>query len=434
MPADATVTTLREAESYLDGLINLERGAPFDYAALGLERIRALLEACGRPERGLPCVHVAGSKGKGTTTLAVEVLLRAAGRRVGTYTSPHLESWIERFRVDGRPVDAQRLVEGLARLQPAIEKLRADARLRPSFFDACTALALRLFADLRVDAGSIEVGLGGRLDSTNVVESRVSLITALQLEHTDKLGATLEAIAAEKAGILRPGVPALVGPLPAPALAVVRERARVVGAPLREIAAPRSRSTAMGLCCELADGRRLRAPVLGAHQAANLALAVAAAEEFLGRALRAPELGALEKLELPGRIERLGDAILDCAHTPDAARALRRALQDAWPGRRWALVLCISRDKDARGVLDELAGPARVCVATAAEPLRSLEPAALAALAREAGIDVVDCEPEPRAALARAQALARPGELLVVTGSVYLAGALRAPLREAARP
>src|SRR5262245_37458311 len=171
------LATLSDAERYLDGLINREKKTQYDYERLGLGPIRALLAAIGHPERGLACVHVAGSKGKGTTTLASECLLRAAGVRVGTYPSPHLESWRERFRIDGAPVGESELVAGLREIQPAIERLRADPELCPSFFDATTALALHLFHRAGVEAGAIEVGLGGRLDSTNAVAARVSVVT-----------------------------------------------------------------------------------------------------------------------------------------------------------------------------------------------------------------------------------------------------------------
>jgi len=169
--------TLNDAERYLDGLINREKKTQYDYERLGLGPIRALLAEVGHPELDLPCVLVAGSKGKGTTTLAAEQLLRAAGRRVGTFTKPHLESWRERFRIDGELVNEAELVAALRGMQPAIERLRGDTERCPSFFDVTVALALRLFRDSGVDVGAIEVGLGGRLDSTNAVDARVTVVT-----------------------------------------------------------------------------------------------------------------------------------------------------------------------------------------------------------------------------------------------------------------
>jgi dihydrofolate synthase/folylpolyglutamate synthase len=424
----AEFENLRHAEAYLDGLIDWERRARFDYAALGLARIRALLAALDHPERDVPCVHVAGSKGKGSTTLAAEALLGACGLRTGAFTSPHLASWLERFRVAGAPVSEADLLRVLRSIHPAIERLRRDPELCPSFFDVSTALALALFRELRVDAAVVEVGLGGRIDSTNAVDSRVSVITSIELEHTDKLGSTLFAIAGEKAGILRPGVPAVCGALPDEALAVVRARAREVGARLGEVAPRDIDAGAGGVRFALPDGRRTASRVLGAHQASNLALAVVAVEAFLSRALRPAELAALEKLELPARIERFGDVVLDCAHTPGSARALRETLERVAPGRRWVLAACISRDKDAVAIARELAAPVRIGIATSAEPVRSLAPSELARAMAAGGIAAVECAPRPLDALARARALARRGEWVVLTGSVYFAGAVRGAL------
>ncbi len=420
-----TLETLDDATSYLEGLINLERRRDFDYEKLGLGRIRALLEAIGHPERGLPCLHIAGSKGKGTVALAAEVLLRAAGRRVGTYTSPHLESWTQRFRIDGAPVAVEAMVGALRSMIPAVEKLRQDPELRPSFFDVSTALALVLFRKLRVDAGVMEVGMGGRLDSTNAVESKVSVITTIQLEHTEKLGKTVEEICAEKAGILRAGVPAAHGPLVAGAYGVLAARAVACNTELHAVTAPQAELRLDGLSVQLEDGRELRAPILGLHQATNLALAVRACELFVGRPFRDRELAALESLQLPARLERFGDTILDCAHTPDSARELRRTLGALWPGRPWVLVVSISADKDAARILAELAPPSRACIVTSAEPVRSLAPEVLNALARAAGIAEVESSAQPMDALQRARELAGPDELVVLTGSVYFAGALR---------
>ena len=417
--------TLADAESYLDGFINRERVASFDYERLGLERIRMLLAGIGNPEVSPPCIHIAGSKGKGSTALACEALLAAAGLRVGTYTSPHLESWRERFRIDRAPVGVDRLLRGLRGLAPAAERLRRDPAARPSFFDVTTALALAIFREAGADAAAIEVGIGGRIDSTNVVESRVSVLTTVQLEHTDKLGSTLEEIAGEKAGILRPGVPMLHGPLELEALSAVVARAVAEDAPLEEVRPRVLREGAEGLELELPDGRRAFASTIGAHQATNLALALRAVETFLSRALRPEEIAALGSLRLPARVERFGSVILDCAHSPDSARALRRALEAVWPERPWVLVVSLAKDKDAPGFFAGLAQSVRACVVTRAEPLRSTDPDALEPLARAAGIAQVEAIPEPKAALDRARELAGEGNLVVITGSLYLAGALR---------
>ncbi len=417
--------SLTDAERYLSGFINYERMRHFDYGRLGLRRIRELLAAVDHPEAGLPCVHIAGSKGKGSVALAAESLLCAAGRRVGTYTSPHLTSWRERFRIDGVPVTGERLVGELRRLQPAAERLRADPERRPSFFDLSTALALLLFREARVDAGVIEVGLGGRLDSTNVVDARVSVLTSVQLEHTDKLGSTLDAIAFEKAGILRPGIPLMHAPLQPQAAGVVLARAAAQDTPVEEVRAHTVKQAEAGIRFRLDDGRDLRSAVLGHHQAGNLALAVRAVERFLGRSLADSELTSLHGLALPARIERFGDVILDSAHTPDSARALRETLEAIWPERGWTLVVSISRDKDAAGILTELAPRTRTALITRAERIRSADPESLVPLAGAAGIEKVEACDDPAEAVARARGLRGAQELLVLTGSIYFAGEIR---------
>lgn len=433
LPAKASTLDLRtliDAERYLEGFLNRERSSAFDYEELGLSRIRALLEPIGRPEQGLASVHIAGSKGKGSTALATEALLRAAGLRVGTYTSPHLRSWRERFRVDGEPLSEVALVETLRVIRPVADRLRQDGRLCPSFFDVSTALAFEVFRRAGVDAAVIEVGLGGRLDSTNVTDSKVSVLTTVQLEHTDKLGTSLEAIAREKAGILRDGVPLVYGSLQPEALAAVLARAVAEDVLLEEVLPLDVRLGEKGLSFQLADGRRIASQVLGVHQATNLALAVRAAERFLERPLSERELAALRTLQLPARIERFGDIILDSAHTPDSARALRETLTTLWPQRSWVLGIGISSDKDASGILSELAPSARACVVSRADPLRSLEPGQLARLARDMGIAHVERCETPREAIRLGRKLCRPTELLVLTGSIYFAGALRSELCE----
>ena len=428
------LVTLADAERYLDGFINRERQLNFDYEKLGLGRIRALLAALGTGSDQLPCIHVTGSKGKGSCSLASEALLRGAGVRTGTFTSPHLVSWRERFRIDGEPVRAAELVAALAEMQPALERLRADPERRPSFFDVTTALAFELFRRARVEAGVFEVGIGGRLDSTNVVASRASVLTTVELEHTDKLGDTLHAIAREKAGIMRPGVPFLHGPLHPEALAAVMARAVAEDTPTEEVRPRDVRLGAEGVRFRLPDGREVASPVLGAHQAGNLALAVRACEAFLGAPPPDAGLAALAELRLPARLERIGDVILDCAHTTESAHALRTVLEQLWPGRRWVLALCVNRDKDAAAVLSALAAPARACVVTRADPTRSWRPEELAALARAAGIDAVEVCGDPVEAVARARALAAPDDMVVATGSFYFAGAVRDALLDCAAP
>ena len=350
--------------------------------------MRRLLARLGDPHAGLRVVHVAGSKGKGSTVLLAESVLRAAGLRVGAFTSPHLERWTERFRIDGREVEGVRLAAAVEGLRPHVDALRAEApEDAPTFFDATTAAALVLFREAEVDVVLLEVGLGGRLDSTNVVTPAVSCITSIELEHTDRLGTTHAAIAREKAGILKPGVAAVVGELPAEARRVVRERALELAAPVawwqRDVRVEVGEDTGQGLPIRIQDGdfsATAWLPLLGGHQAANAALAVACVRRagvLDDVTLAAAARRGLAQVVLPARTEllRRRPAILvDAAHTAASARALARVLSTL-PRRRTRLVLSISSDKDVTTLLAELLPAASQVTVTRAEPTRSLEPA-----------------------------------------------------------
>jgi len=433
-----------DATAWLRGLIDVERRPDWPYQRFSLDPIRALLARLGNPERALPAVHIAGSKGKGSTALFAEAILLGAGRRVGTFTSPHLERWTERFRIDGVELEEARLAQVISAVRPHVDALRLESPdLAPTFFDATTAIAFLIFRDALLDCAVLEVGLGGRLDSTNACVSAVSCVTSIELEHTDRLGHTYAAIAAEKAGILRPGVPAVVGALPDEALAVVLRRAAEVGAPVSRFGVDFG-SELLGADLEgsrvrLWDGAldvTVRLPLLGAPSVHNAALAAACARRLLGTALPAEKLGevvadALSRASLPGRIEVVSRhplVIVDAAHTADSARALAAVL--AGVGRPLHLVLSISEGKDVDAILAALLPLGTSLTATRAEPARSLDTDALAKRAQHIapGLRVI-AEPDPRCAVRDARARCADGEALCVTGSVYLAGIARAELR-----
>jgi dihydrofolate synthase/folylpolyglutamate synthase len=429
---------LEEAERYLAGLIDHERPKERARARFSLAPIRALLERLGSPERALRPIHLAGSKGKGSTALLCEALLLGAGLRVGTFTSPHLSRWTERFRIDGREVEGEALAAAVARLRPAVEALRAEGPERaPTFFDATTAAALLLFAEAGLDAVVLETGLGGRLDSTNAVAPAVTAITSIELEHTEILGTSLAAIAAEKAGILKRGVPAVLGRLPEEARAPVLARAAELGAPLAELGRDFEvellAREALRQRVRLADGPfrcELWLPFLGDPVRDNAALAAACAlragVDAGLLAERAP--GALGAAALPGRLELLGSAPLrlaDAAHTAASAAALADAL-DLLPRRRTLLVLSLSAGKDVERIAALLGPRADQVTVTRADPVKSLDPAlvapALRALSPAPEVRVV---PNPHLALRAAREAAGPEDLLCATGSVYLAGIAR---------
>jgi dihydrofolate synthase/folylpolyglutamate synthase len=434
------IRTLEQAAAWLEGLINVERRPDWPYARMGLSPVLRLLERLGNPHDGLSVLHVAGSKGKGSTALLAEALLRASGERVGTFTSPHLERWTERFRLDGGEADDTRVADAVERVRPHVECMRAEAPAdAPTFFDATTAVALLLFSEAGVDRAVIEVGLGGRLDSTNVVSPAVCAITTIELEHTDRLGSTLAAIAGEKAGIVKPGVPLVIGELPDEAVAVVERVAAEVDAPLarlgREITYGVRVEGEEGGVLDFRDGDfALSAPLalLGAHQAHNTALALACVRRLPGAA-DGPRLcdaaaKALPDVRLPGRVEVLGRApwrIADGAHTAASARALAAALQ-ALPHRRARLVLSVSLGKDLDAILGALLPLFDEVTVTRAEPTRSLKPADVAAAVRAAAPGTaVRAVPNPHLALRAAREGLGEDDLVCATGSVYLAGLAR---------
>ncbi len=436
--AHGRICDLAGAEAFLEGLIDHERRADVPYARFDLAPVRRLLARVGDPQRRLSVVHIAGSKGKGSTALLTEAVLRAAGERVGTFTSPHLEHWTERFRIDGRDVDGAALAAAVETLRPHIASLRdEDPATAPTFFDATTAAALLLFAEARLDRAVLEVGLGGRLDSTNVVDPAVACVTTIELEHTDKLGATLAAIAAEKAGIVKAHRPVVVGALAPEAEAVVLERARALEAPARVLGRDFhvgvQRADLDGLVLQLRDGDvsvEASLPVLGTHHAANAALALACARALGhgGAALATAVQRGFASAKLRGRIEVLGRApwiVVDGAHTAASARALAAALT-AVPRAATHLVLSISAGKDLVAILAALVPIADQVTVTRAEAARSLDPAEVAAAVRAArpglALRVV---PNPHLALRAAREASPRDGLLVATGSIYLAGIAR---------
>jgi dihydrofolate synthase/folylpolyglutamate synthase len=446
-PTHPTIRSEREAAAWLEGLINVEKRPDFPYRRFDLAPIRRLLACLGDPHLDLEVLHIAGSKGKGSTALLAESILCAADVSVGVFTSPHLERWTERFRIDGREVDGARLAAAVERVRPHVEALRdEDPATAPTFFDATTAAAFCLFRDAGVSRTILEVGLGGRLDSTNVVTPRVACVTNIELEHTDRLGSTLAAIAGEKAGILKVGSPAVAGRLPEEARAVVAGRAVALGVSLEWLGEDFDAEVVgrgpKGLRVLFADGPlslEATIPLLGDHQADNAALALACllrAGPLSASRLADAACRGLAGVRLPGRIEILRrdpTVLIDAAHTATSARALSAVLESI-PRRRTRLVLSISADKDVDAILAALLPCADEVRVTRAEATRSLDPAAVAALVRRAAPDLaVDVVPNPHLALRSAATGLEQSDLLCVAGSVYLAGIARSVLSEGNR-
>ena len=394
----------------------------------GLGRMRAALAELGDPHRRYRSLHVGGTNGKGSVASTWASVLGRQGDRTGLYTSPHLCSFRERIMVDGAPLSAPRLLETAARLRPLARSLGMP------LFEACTLLALVVFAEEEVDTACVEVGLGGRLDATNVIEPEVTAITNVALDHQDYLGHTLEEIAREKAGIIKPGVPIVTAEGRPAVLSVLEARAREVGAPFHRIEPWRQISNLrLGL-----DGTRftvriggnrpleLETPLPGAHQAANATLAVRALE-LLSQPPSAESIRAgVTAVKWPGRgqIHRFGDGhfVFDVAHNRAAIAALVRILADLAPPRPLVVLAGILGDKDWSRMLPPLVDLAdRVVFTTpaSAPPERRWNPRAVAAeVGGAAPIEVLE---EVRAAVGRAVALAGRGTV-VVTGSCHTVG------------
>ena len=381
----------------------------------GLDNITALVEELGHPERAYTTVHVAGTNGKGSVTAMADAALLAAGHASARYTSPHLLDITERFVIAGRPASRDAFEEATDGVRRAVDRLIERRRLQspPTFFEATTAVAFELFRRARVDVAVLEVGMGGRLDATNVVAPMATAITTIGFDHQQYLGTTLEQIAREKAGIIKPGVPVVVGGVDPSAFDAIAAVASERGAPL-----VRADRTA------LSPYRDVRMALAGDHQIANAAVAVRLLEAVDARGLPVPPraiAAGLERVHWPGRLEtrRLPDgreALLDAAHNPDGAAALAAFLRR--DGTRRPLVFAAMRDKDAGGMLEALAPVIGALVVTRPSHPRAADPSDLAAVARRVapGLSVTEAANVPDA-LAAAWSLA---PRIVVAGSIFL--------------
>jgi dihydrofolate synthase/folylpolyglutamate synthase len=385
---------------------------------LGLDRTRALLAELGNPEQQLRVVHIAGTNGKGSVCATLDAVLQQRGHRVARYTSPHLVDFRERFLIDGVPVDEAAVVQFIEQWTPTVERLGA------TFFEATTAMAFHLFAAAKPDVAIIEVGLGGRLDSTNVVDPLAAIVTSIGIDHTEFLGDSREAIAGEKAGIFKPGRPAVIGDRdPAIRQLLVEHAAAARAAPI--VVAPTVdavRVTAEGTAF-LADGEPFVTPLVGRHQADNTAVALAALEQLpeglrVARGEAGPLLAAVR---LPGRFQRHGRYLFDVAHNRDGAAVCAAGLRAVTPPRPVVAVLSVLGDKDWRGILTELAPVVDRFILTTAPTSpasRAWDPAAVLRVASEMGVPAA-LERDFDRALDRA---AREGETVLITGSFHTVG------------
>lgn len=409
----------------------------------GMERIEHVLGKLGNPHRAVPIIHVAGTKGKGSTAAFITQGLIESGLKTGLYISPHLEDWRERIQIDRALIAAG----SLARL---VEDFRAAASGETSLsaFEVTTALAFWHFARERCDVAVIEVGLGGRLDATNVVEPLVSVITSISLDHTQLLGETLAQIAAEKAAIIKPGAPVVSAPQPPEALAVIEAQAQEVGSPLtlvgRDFVIDQVRLTWQGAEAMMgAPGQlqRVEISLPGEFQVENAATAVAALERARDSGLavtREGMLSGLSKVAWPGRLEVISRdplIVVDSAHNPYSVQQLIHSLELLGGFRSLIVVFGSMADKDVRGMLKALLQAARQIIFTQGSNLRAAPAETLLALARELqseaqsapeiGAVRLSTAPDLPTALEDARAALQPGDAQCITGSLALAGEAR---------
>jgi dihydrofolate synthase/folylpolyglutamate synthase len=431
--------TYEAALNYLFGATDYEKMQRVRYNAdtFSLDRMEALLGALGSPEGRFRSVHVAGTKGKGSTAAILHALALECGLRAGLYTSPHLVDIRERIRVGRDDIPTEALRALVADAQPHVDRMRA-AGDPPTFFEIFTALAFRHFADEAVGLAVVEVGLGGRLDATNVLRPDVSVLTSVSIDHTHQLGGALEKIAAEKAGIVKPGVPVVSQPQRPEAMAVIERAAQRAGSPLlvvgRDVTytwAPAERAgIRLAVRTPHAAYDDLFLPLLGEHQAVNAATAIAAAEHAPSLAERlTPQRvrAALLAVRWPGRMELVPgrpDMLLDGAHNRASMERLMEGLAQHFPGRPRVFVFASAADKDIDGMLAVLAqtGGGAPVVFTRTENPRAEAPADLSARFAGRGGRGAETAPDTASALAAARRKAPPDGLVVVCGSLYLVG------------
>jgi dihydrofolate synthase/folylpolyglutamate synthase len=488
---ERTVSPQEGPLRFLLDRINYERclSMPDAEEAFKLDRMRALLRQLGDPQNRLPVIHVAGTKGKGSTAAMMAAVLSTAGYRTGLFTSPHLDRVEERIVVAGQPCSAEEFAALVEQVRPAVEALdRAAAQsdppeLGPTYFEILTAAAFCHFVRRQVEVAVLEVGLGGRLDSTNVCTPLVSLITSISFDHVKQLGHTLAAIAAEKAGIIKRGVPVISGVTADEAREVVRDIARRNGCRLAELGVdfdveyhpPQHleqgpspahfdfRYRAAGCSRDIAVG------LLGRHQAANAALVWAAVDELRQRGWTIPETAVrrgLAEVVWPARVEvvaRRPTVVLDAAHNAASVAALVEVLAESFAARRRWLIFATTQEKDLRGMLERLPGRFDEVIFTRyLDNPRGVPPEELQSLAAELssplprageglGVRAVTGSPRPlageglgvralgtRVAPTPSEAwdivhrLAAPDDLICVTGSFFIAAEMRRQL--AARP
>lgn len=431
-----------QASRLLDSLPNMEKQRPGRPVSehLKLDRMHALMHALEDPHAGLRIVHVAGSKGKGSMVEMLSACLTGCGYGVGVYTSPHLVDVRERIRIAGVPIDEADFTRQFNRVLEAAGSIESEFGTS-TYFEMMTAMALCHFADQLVDMAVLEVGLGGRLDATNIVTPALSCITTIQLEHTNILGSTLGEVAREKAGIIKPGVPVMTVPQEAEAMASIREVAEEKGAPLFvlgediefnqrfEADAQLGPHVRVGIMTPRSEYQHMAVPLPGEHQAHNCGLALAALDQLKSLGFDLPEVRVAEGL---AKTQRMGRAeivwtnpktIVDGAHTKESVGALVRAIGAHTRYDSMVVVFGCSSDKNIDGILEEISRGADKIIFTKAERnLRAMNPEILCSRYTDLTGKAAEAKPSVREAINTAARAVTKDDIILVTGSFYVAG------------
>jgi dihydrofolate synthase / folylpolyglutamate synthase len=418
--------TYREALDILNRFINYERSMPSIYSpeTLNLDRVKLLLDRLGRPDRQFRSIHIAGTKGKGSTAAMIESVVRAAGYRTGLYTSPHLHTFRERMRVNNELISKENFAAIFNSIEPHVNAIEGI-----TWFEIVTALAFTYFAQSKIDVGVVEVGLGGRFDATNVLQPIVSVITSLSMDHMNLLGSTIEQIAFEKAGIIKPNVPVVSSPQRPEALAVIEKTAQERNAPLVVV----GRDVPFEMLAASIDGQEFsltdqngasysyKIPLLGAHQISNAATAITTlkvAEQYGLSITNEAIVSGLANVKWPGRLEILNRdplLVVDGAHNADSAQKLAQSLAEIFGAQQWTLIIGISADKDIPAILEALIPIAARVIVTRAHNVRAADLEALAEKVAQHNL-----QPSSAALVHEAIDLAlNDHNAIIVTGSLF---------------
>jgi len=414
---------------YTDAIRYIEGALKFGINP-GLEKIGAICELLGNPQLKYPTIQITGTNGKTSTTWMVRKLLTASGLKTGCYTSPHLHSYRERMTIDGALISEDDFAHTLQAVMPAIEKVRSEYGDLTEF-EILTAMAFYYFKESGVDVAVFEVGLGGRWDATSMVRPKVAAITSIALDHTDRLGNTVEEIAWDKAHIIKSGCAAIVADVPAGALGEIKERCASQGAPIKvlgrdfgpyDISIVKDEGSVFSINGLFSSYNNVRLPVFGEFQVSNFTMAVAILEAFTGRAVDQVIMDSgLAGMSCPGRLELVSKnplVVLDGAHNPDGIRMLVGVLPKAFGYKNMIAVLSISSDKDIEQMLGELAKNASLMVLTQNKSYRSASADQLIDIARSTGNSYI-IEPDLNKAIDIAISGASVDDLVCITGSLY---------------